>query len=115
MKRTTLYAWSAGLGLAYGGLFSTLLLFLQWVSVIPWAATALLIGYVASDRKTGARAAALFGIILSYAFLAIGYRGATDPWSLIKVFAFFFVLLGLFGAACGVVLGFIGASLKKKP
>jgi hypothetical protein len=114
MKKNTLTLSAAALGLAFGGLFSTLLLFLQWTSVIPWALTALLIGQQAPDQKSGAVAAAVFGIVLSYSFLAIGYRGATDAWSLLKIFAVFFVLLGLFGGACGAVLGFTGASLKRK-
>lgn len=113
MKRRTLAALSVMLGLVWAYISSSIWSVGSAWSLVPWALTGLLIGWLSLDRKKGAAYGALYGFILSYGFMAIGYRGPTDAKSLLSSHLVFFTLLGLFGALCGSILGVMGASIRK--
>ena len=52
---------------------------------------------------------ALFGFVLAFSFMVSGYSGAEPLMGRLPAFA----ALGLVGAACGVLLGLLGAILGK--
>jgi hypothetical protein len=71
-----------------------------------WAIAGLLIGAMSNGFKPAALNGAAFGFVLSYVFMIHGYNG-TDP---IATRLLPFVLLGLFGAICGLGLAVIGVT-----
>lgn len=82
-------------------------LFLGFWTLIPWGTGALGLGYWLGKRSA-LLAGALYGFALSVVFLLAGYTGAAPVATRVP----FFALLGLFGAACGLVLALLGARLK---
>jgi len=79
------------------------------LSLIPWTIAGLAIG-TSSERRAAMINGALYGFFLSFVFMATGYTGSE---SLLSRFPFF-VLLGLFGALCGFILGLIGNRLRNR-
>jgi hypothetical protein len=69
-----------------------------------WGLVGLVFGAGATRWKPSVVSAAVFGFTVSLLFLVAGYQGAGPISAALP----FFVLLGLFGAACGAVLGAIG-------
>jgi len=80
------------------------------VSLILWAIAGLLIGMWSDTRRQAMLNGGLFGFVLSFDFMLSGYAGSEPVLSRFP----FFALLGLFGAGCGLVLGWIGFFLKSK-
>lgn len=75
------------------------------LTLAPWAAAGLLIGYLAGDVRSALAPAALFGFVASLVYLLLGYNGSRPIYTILP----FFVLASLFGAFCGVSLGVGGA------
>jgi len=73
-------------------------------SLGTWGLAGLVLGAATTRWKPSMAAAALFGFTVSLFFLIAGYQGAKPIYNALP----FFVLLGLFGAACGAVLGALG-------
>ena len=84
-----------------------------WYNVIPWAAAAVLTGYLCNTRKGSLINGAIFGYFLFLSYIIVGYRGHMDAGSLAK-FGVFTVLFSLVGSAIGLVGGFGGYLIKKK-
>jgi hypothetical protein len=82
-------------------------LFMGAYSVVPWGLAALGLGFWCAKRQA-LYAGAVYGFCLSFSFMVAGYTGAQ---SLVSRFPFF-VLLGLFGAVCGIALSATGYFLK---
>lgn len=84
-----------------------------WLSsgldLVPWAIGALALGAASRDRTVALGSAALFGFVVSVSFLVAGYDGSS---SFVARTAFFLVL-GLFGALCGLALGALGRLLGR--
>jgi hypothetical protein len=74
------------------------------LTLIPWGIAALLIGYFSKGRREALLNGAVYGFILSFVFLLVGYTG-TEP---VITRTPFFALLALFGAACGAILSVVG-------
>ena len=81
--------------------------FLGTYSLIPWALVAVALGS-RGNRRDALKSGAVYGFSLSFAFLVADYNGAP---SLVSRFPFF-VILSLFGAACGLALSALGYYLK---
>jgi hypothetical protein len=81
--------------------------FLGPMSLIPWGLVALALGLWGNKREA-LRSGAVYGFVLSFAFLVAGYTGTA---SLISRFPFF-AILALFGAVCGLALSAAGYYLK---
>jgi hypothetical protein len=81
--------------------------FLGTYSLIPWALVAAALGS-RGNRREALKSGAVYGFSLSFAFLVADYNGAP---SLVSRFPFF-VILSLFGAACGLALSALGYYLK---
>jgi hypothetical protein len=73
-------------------------------SLLPWGLIALLVGFTAASRRRAAVDAGIYGFTLSFVFMVAGYS-ATAPLS---GQLWFFVLLGVFGAACGALIAVVG-------
>ncbi len=77
-------------------------------SLIPWGVVGLIFG-IWCEKRDSTYAGALYGFCLSFAFMVAGYKGSASLISRLP----FFALLGLFGAACGGILGTIGNFLRR--
>lgn len=91
------------------GYAASKLLFLQWLTLIPWGLAALVIGYFSATRQESILAGLAYGFLLGFIFMLAGYSGA-DP-VITKVP--FFVLLGIISAVCGAILAFLGQVLRR--
>ena len=80
------------------------------LTLAPWAAAGLLIGYVAGDVRSALAPAALFGFVASLVYLLLGYDGSRPIYTILP----FFVLASLFGAFCGASLGVGGAFARSR-
>jgi len=75
-----------------------------------WAALAIVTGAASVAWRTALVSAAIFGFAVSLAFLIAGYQGSapiTRPLPL-------FILLGLFGAGCGGLIGVAARLLRSR-
>jgi hypothetical protein len=81
--------------------------FLGAYSFIPWGLVAVGLGLWGNKREA-LKNGAVYGFSLSFAFLVVDYHGAP---SLVSRFPFF-LILSLFGAACGLALSALGYYLK---
>jgi hypothetical protein len=82
-------------------------LFIGSYSLIPWGLVGLAIGAWSSKRES-ISAGLLYGFCLAFSFMITGYNGTASLASRLP----FFVLLGLFGAVCGLALSVTGYFLK---
>lgn len=101
------------------GLFSAVFLpmsfqFFGWYSLIIGLLMAVVLGLLGDTRKDGVFAGGFYGFVLGWIYMAFNYHGPTHVIAIIKNHVFYFVLIGLCSAFCGGLLGFVGASLKKK-
>ena len=80
------------------------------LSLIPWGIAGCLIGIWSDTRRQSILNGGLYGFVLSFVFMLSGYAGSEPVISRFP----FFALLGLFGAVCGLILGWIGFFLKSK-
>lgn len=78
-------------------------------TLFPWGVAGLLTG-LQRDRARAALAGALYGFSLTVTFMIGGYTGKASLMSRVP----FFVLLGLFGGACGALLGVVGFMLRAR-
>ena len=78
------------------------------LTLAPWTAAGLLIGYFAGSIRPGVMSGALFGFAASLVYLLLGYNGSRPIYMVLP----FFVLLSLFGALCGAILGVGGAFVR---
>jgi uncharacterized membrane protein YccC len=82
-------------------------LFMGSYSVVPWGLAAVGLGFWCAKRQA-LYAGAAYGFCLSFSFMVAGYTGTQSLMSRVP----FFVLLGLFGAVCGIALSATGYFLK---
>jgi hypothetical protein len=80
------------------------------LSLIPWAAAGLVLGYSSRDRRRARANGAVFGFALAFTFMAVGYDGAPALVTRLP----FFAALGVLGAACGVVLASLGRRVRSR-
>ncbi len=69
---------------------------LQWWTLVPWGLAAVALGYRAS---------------MCFVFTLATYGGAAPAITRVP----FFMILGLVGAVCGLLLALLGASLMPRP
>ncbi len=96
-------------GLVLGVVGARYLFVGSWLTLIPWALGGLLIGY-ASSKNEAIVNGVVYGFVLSLAFLISGYGGQSSLLSRIP----FFLVLGAFGAICGVVLALVGHTVRAR-
>lgn len=76
-------------------------------SLIPWGLAALAIGFWCSKRQS-LYAGTAYGFCLCFFFMIAGYNGTASLVSRLP----FFILIGLFGAVCGIAVSLTGYFLK---
>jgi hypothetical protein len=80
----------------------------SWLSLIPWGIVGLVLGYWSGNGRAMVNGA-VFGFFLAFMFMVFGYTGTAPLVNHLP----FFALLGLIGAACGLVLGWFGAQARQ--
>lgn len=98
-----------GVGLLLGGVCG----FLKTNAVLtlaPWAAAGLLIGYFAGAFRPALAPGAVFGFVASFVYLLLGYNGSRPVYTIVP----FFALASLFGAFCGACLSVGGAFARTR-
>ena len=98
------------LGLTLGGVVSKYLFVASYLNLVLWGAVGIAIGWWSDSKKYALRNSGIYGFVLSFAFMFVGYHGSAP----IVIRIPFFVALGLLGLICGVVLGFIGGRIPHK-
>ena len=81
----------------------------SWISLIPWAIFGLCVGAI-SKSKESILNGGLFGFVLSATFMIAGYAGTAPIFYRLP----FFVIIGLIGAGCGIVLALLGNQTWKR-
>jgi hypothetical protein len=79
------------------------------LSLIPWGLAGLAFGFW-SGKKEWAYVGGCYGFVLSFVFMIAGYTGNESLLSRLP----FFSILGAVGSACGLLLSWIGFTLKRK-
>ncbi len=97
------------LGLLLGFIGARVLFVGSWLTLIPWSVAGLVIGFVCSKNESLINGVA-YGFVLSLSFLISGYSGRPPLLSRIP----FFLVLGAFGAICGVVIALAGHFARVK-
>lgn len=80
------------------------------LTLAPWAAAGLLIGYLAGDVRSALAPGALFGFVASFVYLLLGYNGSRPVYAVLP----FFLLASLFGGFCGAALGLGGGWARSR-
>jgi hypothetical protein len=80
---------------------------LGWYSVVPWGLVGLAIGFWCTKRQS-LYAGGLYGFCLCFSFMIVGYNGTASLASRLP----FFVVIGLFGAVCGIAVSVTGYFLR---
>lgn len=80
------------------------------LTLAPWAAAGLLIGYFAGGLRSALVPGALFGFVASFVYLLLGYNGSRPVYTILP----FFLFASLFGAFCGACLGAGGAFARSR-
>lgn len=98
------------LGAILGVIGSKILFVGSFLTLLPWSVAGLIVGFFSRNRRNAIFNGAIYGFVLSFVFMATGYTGDAP---LITRFPFF-ILLGIFGALCGAVLGVLGNRANMK-
>jgi hypothetical protein len=107
--RPTRLAAAALLGLVFG-IAAAHALFLGGWTLVPWGVGGLVVGLGARPRS-GIVAGAVYGFVLSFAFMVANYHGSAPVLDRVP----FFGVFGIIGAGCGLVLGGLGSRLRSAP
>jgi hypothetical protein len=80
----------------------------SWLSLIPWGIAGLALG-AWCERREALIDGAVYGFVIAFVFMLSGYSGSASMISRVP----FFVIIGVVGAVCGLVLGFLGYMVKE--
>jgi len=97
------------IGAALGIIASRYLFVGSWMSLVLWAIAGLAIGAWCKRRSQAMLIGAVFGFAVSFVFIWSGYTGSASLISRLP----FFAILGMVGAVCGFVLGFVGYMIRR--
>ena len=100
---------AALIGAVLGFVGSRILFVGSALSLLPWGFFGLINGIFSRRKKEALMSGVVYGFILSFIFMVAGYNGSRSLLTVIP----FFILLGIFGAVCGGVLGMVGFYSKK--
>jgi len=79
----------------------------SWLSLIPWGIVGMLLG-LWSQKPEWLVNGVCYGFAEVFVFMIAGYAGSAPIISRLP----FFAILGLFGAFCGLILGWLGFAVK---
>ena len=95
-------------GTALGILASHYLFVGSWLSLILWAIAGLALGFWCRRREAMINGT-VYGFVLAFIFMISGYSGSASLISRLP----FFAILGVVGAVCGLILGFLGSLVRE--
>ncbi len=105
-QRVMVYSIVAGIVL---GLLAKYILAGSVYNLIIWTVAGVTIGYFSKTIRNALLNGFLFGFFVSFFFMVHGYTGTTPVVTRFIPFG----ALGVFGGACGIVLGIIGNYSRK--
>jgi hypothetical protein len=105
MSKTVLIITSGITGLILGYFSANSFFASSWTALILWGAAGLVLGYLAKSRKETFIPGALYGFLITAAFLIFGFHGASDKF---KSYLILVLIISVAGAICGLVLFFLG-------
>jgi hypothetical protein len=97
------------MGGALGVLGARYILVGSWLSLLPWTAAGLALGWWSAWMRPAIVGLA-FGFALAFLFMLSGYSGSAPVLSRLPGF----FALGLVGAGCGLVLAILGSQVRKR-
>ena len=80
------------------------------LSLVPWALVGLAVGALAGSRARAAAGGAAYGFALAYVFMVAGYDGDAALHTRLLPF----VVFGVFGAGCGIVLAVAAFTVRRR-
>lgn len=98
---------AAFIGVLLGGVVSKYLFVGSFLNLLLWGVVGIAIGWWSELRNLAVRNTGVYGFVLSFVFMAVGYQGSAPILTRIP----FFGALGLVGSVCGCVLGLIGSMI----
>ena len=98
------------IGVVLGVVVSKYLFVGSYLNLVLWGIMEIGLGWWSGSRKEAVWNAALYGFVLSFVFMWVGYQGRAPILTRIP----FFAALGVVGMACGAVLGLIGSLISHK-
>jgi len=98
------------LAILLGAVVSRYLFVNSYLNLVPWGLAGLLIGFYCKNIKEAVLNGMIYGFLLAFSFMWVGYQGSFSIISRIP----FFTILGLIGAACGIILTTFGLFIKDK-
>ena len=81
-----------------------------WMDLALWVIAGILVGLFAASKKEVIWSGIIYGFLLTLSFLISGFQGSTDQ---LGVFALLCLALGAVGALCGLILAYIGSTLRR--
>jgi hypothetical protein len=101
---------AALIGVILGGIVSKYLFVGSYINLILWGVVGIGIGWWSGSKKHAIQNSGVYGFVLSFVFMYVGYQGSAPIISRIP----FFAILGLVGMLCGLILGLIGSFIPYK-
>jgi len=95
-------------GIILGFVFAKLL-FLQYLTLVPWGIAGFVIGYFCKKRNEALISGFIYGFFLGLVFMLAIYSGRDPVITKLP----FFVILGIVSAILGVITGALGFFSKK--
>ncbi|HEV2235145.1 MAG TPA: hypothetical protein VGR57_00660 [Ktedonobacterales bacterium] len=83
-------------------------------NIVPWGILAFATAFFATSRREARALGALFGFVVSYAFLWFDNTSTLTP-SKVLVLVPLIVLPALFGALCGFLAAWLGWLARRQP
>jgi|ERR1051325_1786533 apolipoprotein N-acyltransferase len=110
MKFKSIYLISILAGIACGIISNQRLFSGSVLNLIFWGVVGLILGFPQKEKREKVWSGLLYGFSVTISFLISGFNGAPNKLARFVMFSLF---LSAIGAACGLVLVFLGARLKK--
>lgn len=102
------------LALITAGLFGMLNYGNLFLNAVPWGIIALILtAWFGKSQKDAIRLGAVFGFVLSYAYLWFDNHNPAISVPQILMLIPLIILPSLFGLLCGAALGYLGGHLRK--
>ena len=100
---------SSLIGFIFGGIISKYLFVGSYLNIFLWGGVGMVIGWCSNSRTETIKNSSVYGFVLSFFFMLLGYQGIAPIISRMP----FFIILGLVGAVCGIISGLVGFYIKK--
>lgn len=100
---------AAVVGVALGVLGARVIFVGSWLTLIPWGAAGLALGARVRRARSAAVVGALYGYLLTMAFMVAGYTGSPSIMSRLPAFA----IVAFVGALGGLMTAILGSLITR--